>query len=87
MFEIEIFTIIGIAAAICTTISFLPQAIRIIRTKQTRDVSLGMYVLFSFGTFLWLAYGILLKDVPIILANSITFVLSFIILAMKLKYK
>jgi MtN3 and saliva related transmembrane protein len=87
MFEIDIFTLIGMTAATCTTLSFLPQAVRVIKTKRTRDISLGMYIIFSFGTFLWLTYGILTKDIPIISANSITFVLSFIILTMKLKYK
>ena len=87
MFEIDILTLIGLTAAVCTTASFLPQAIRVIKTKRTRDISLGMYLIFSFGTFLWLIYGILLKDIPIISANSITFTLSLIILTMKLKYK
>ena len=87
MFELTIFTLIGLTAATCTTISFLPQAIRVIKTKQTRDISLSMYIIFSFGTFLWLTYGVLTKDIPIILANAITFALSFIILMLKLKYK
>ena len=87
MFEIEIFTLIGLTAAICTTISFLPQAIKVIKTKRTRDISLGMYIIFSLGTFLWLTYGVLIKDIPLISANSITFTLSLIILTMKLKYK
>ncbi|MCG8334102.1 MAG: SemiSWEET transporter [Proteobacteria bacterium] len=87
MFEINTFTLIGLTAATCTTISFLPQAVRVIRTKQTRDISLSMYVIFSFGTFLWLTYGILTKDIPIISANAITFALSFVILTLKLRYK
>lgn len=87
MFALDLFTVIGLTAATCTTISFLPQAVRVIKTKRTRDISLGMYVIFSFGTFLWLTYGVLTKDIPITMANSITFALSFIILVMKLKYK
>jgi MtN3 and saliva related transmembrane protein len=83
----EPYTILGLIAAICTTISFVPQAIRVIKTKQTRDISLGMYLIFSTGTFLWLLYGIFTKDIPIIAANSITFIFSFTILALKLKYK
>ena len=87
MFDMDLYTLIGLTAATCTTMSFLPQAIRVIKTKRTRDISLGMYVIFSFGTFLWLTYGILTKDIPIMSANSITFTLSLIILTMKLKYK
>jgi len=87
MFDMDTSTFIGLAAATCTTISFLPQAIRVIRTKRTRDISLWMYIIFSFGTFLWLTYGFLTKDIPLISANSITFTLSLIILTMKLKYK
>ena len=87
MFDMDLHTLIGLTAATCTTMSFLPQAIRVIKTKRTRDISLGMYVIFSFGTFLWLTYGILTKDIPIMSANSITFTLSLIILTMKLKYK
>lgn len=78
--------IIGIIAACCTTTAFLPQAIKTIQTKATDGISLVMYVLFVVGIGLWLVYGILLKDLPIILANSLTFVLASIILRLKLKY-
>lgn len=87
MFEIDYYTAIGLVAAICTTISFLPQAIRVIRTKKTRDISLGMYLIFSTGTFLWLLYGIFTRDIPIITANSITFIFSATILVLKIRYK
>ena len=87
MFEMDQYTIIGLVAAFCTTVSFLPQAIRVIRTKQTRDISLGMYLMFSIGIFLWLLYGIFTRDIPIIVANSITFIFSFTILVLKIKYK
>ncbi|HOO89657.1 MAG TPA: SemiSWEET transporter [Syntrophales bacterium] len=87
MFEFDTFTWIGLIAATCTTISFLPQAIKVITKKQTRDISLSMYVIFSFGVLCWLIYGILTKDIPIICANSITFALSFTILVLKIRYK
>ena len=87
MFEIDIFTLIGLLAATCTTVSFLPQAIRVISTKQTRDISLGMYVIFSFGILFWLIYGISKADIPIISANLITLILSLMILVLKIKYK
>lgn len=87
MHAIDFFTAIGLAAATCTTVSFLPQAIRVIKTRRTRDLSLGMYTIFSTGTFLWLIYGILIEDIPVVAANSITFGLSFTILVLKIKYR
>lgn len=80
-------TTIGLAAATCTTASFLPQAIKTIRTKHTKDLSLGMYSVITIGIFLWLVYGILIKDLPIIAANIVSFVFSGTILVYKLRYK
>ena len=85
--ELNLVTLLGLVAAFCTTISFLPQAVKVIKNKQTRDISLGMYLLFSTGVFLWLIYGVGTRDLPIILANAVTFALSFTILVLKLKYK
>ena len=79
-------SVIGIMAALCTTLAFFPQAVKTIRTKQTKDLSLGMYSVFVSGTGLWLAYGLLNNDVPIILANAVTFVLAGVILIMKLRH-
>ena len=79
--------IVGITAAFCTTISFLPQAIKIIRSKDTTAISLSMYSLFTFGTLLWLMYGLFTKNTPIILANGVTLILASIILFYKLKSK
>lgn len=81
------FTIIGLVAATCTTISFLPQAIQIIKTKNTKDLSLAMYLLFTVGVFLWLVYGVMISDAPVIIANAITFLFTSTILMMKIKYK
>jgi MtN3 and saliva related transmembrane protein len=83
----SITTIIGLLAAISTTSSFLPQAIKTIRTKNTSGISLGMYSIFSFGTFLWFIYGIMGIDWPIIIANGITLIFACVILAYKIKYK
>jgi len=80
-------TIIGLVAATCTTFSFLPQAIQVIKSKHTKDLSLAMYSIFTMGVFLWLVYGILVKDVPLIVANIITLVFATTILLMKIKYK
>ena len=79
-------TIIGLIGAILTTIGFLPQMIKVIQTKQTRDISLGMYIIMIIGAVFWLTYGIILSSIPIIFANSISFVFVLIILIMKIKY-
>lgn len=76
----------GFMAATLTTVSFIPQVIQVWRSKQTQDISLGMYAIFTVGILAWLIYGILLGSVPIIIANSITIVLAGSVLAMKLKY-
>jgi MtN3 and saliva related transmembrane protein len=79
--------IIGTIAAILTTVSFVPQALRILKTKKTHDISLLMYVLFAAGLFMWLIYGIQIRSLPIIIANGITLCLVAPILFMKLIYK
>jgi len=84
---IETITIIGLSAATLTTISFIPQVMKVWKTKKTKDISLRMYIIFCIGMSLWLIYGIMLKELPIILANSITIVLGLIILFFKIKYK
>lgn len=76
---------IGIAAATLTTCSFLPQAIQTFKTKDTSGISLTMYLLFVTGIVLWLIYGIILKEPPLIIANTITLTLSASILYMKIK--
>ncbi|MBC8379236.1 MAG: SemiSWEET transporter [Planctomycetes bacterium] len=83
----EIATLIGLAAGVCTTISFLPQAIKIIKTRHTKDLSLGMYSVLITGVSLWLLYGILLKEPPIIIANAVTLVFAGTIFVMLIKYK
>ena len=75
---------IGYAAAILTTISFLPQAIMTIKTRDTEALSLGMYVSFTLGVFLWLVYGFCIENKVIIYANSITLILASIILSVKI---
>jgi MtN3 and saliva related transmembrane protein len=76
----------GYIAAVMTTLAFVPQAIKTIRSKDTRSISLGMYVVFTIGIGFWLVYGIALGSIPMILANIVTFLLSSTILAMKLKH-
>ena len=76
----------GYTAAAMTTLAFVPQAWKTIRTKDTRSISLGMYVVFTAGIAMWLVYGISLDSMPMILANIVTFLLSATILGMKLKH-
>lgn len=83
----DIISIIGLVAAICTTSSFLPQALQVIKTRHTKDISLPMYILLNIGVLLWLIYGLMISDFPIIIANAITIIFSSIILFMKIKYK
>jgi MtN3 and saliva related transmembrane protein len=77
---------VGYFAASCTTLAFLPQAVKVLRDKDTRSLSLGMYVLFTVGVGLWLAYGILKDDFVITLANAITIILSLAILVTKIRH-
>lgn len=79
--------IIGLAAAVCTTIAFMPQVLKTWRSKSAKDLSLGMFSLFFTGVALWLVYGVLQSDLPIILANSLTLLLAGSLLFFKLTYK
>jgi MtN3 and saliva related transmembrane protein len=81
----EFTLIIGNIAAVLTSISFLPQVIKIIKTKDTKSISLPMYILFVLGITLWLIYGILKNDFPIIMANIVTIIFASIILFYKIK--
>lgn len=80
-------TIIGLFAAVCTTFSFLPQAMQTIESKHTKGISFFMYALLVPGTFLWVVYGILSYNLPVILANGISLIFAVIILGYKIKYK
>ncbi|MFT9493563.1 SemiSWEET transporter [Anaerosolibacter sp.] len=78
---------IGWIAAALTTFSFLPQAIKTVKEKNTSGISLGMYSMFTVGVFLWLVYGFIIGDIPLMLSNIVTFIFASIVLTMKLKYK
>ena len=80
-------TIVGLAAAAITVFSLFPQLVKVWKTKSTKDISLGMFSLFCSGVFLWFVYGILMNDLPIIIANFLGFIQAFIILMLKVKYK
>lgn len=78
---------IGSIAAVLTTFAFLPQAIKVIKTKDTESIALGMYLMQVLGIALWLAHGLVIHDLPLILANSVSFILSGTILVYKIRYK
>ncbi|WP_218011246.1 SemiSWEET transporter [Bacillus sp. AFS076308] len=82
----EFTKILGYLAAFLTTISFLPQTFKSIKEKNTEGISLGMYSLFTLGVFFWLVYGLSIKDIPMMAANSVTFVFALIILGLKTRY-
>ena len=82
----KLFTIIGLAAGTLTTIAFLPQVIKTWQSKSAKDISLGMFSTFCTGVFLWIVYGLSIGDLPILIANIVTFVLAFTILVFKFKY-
>jgi len=77
--------LLGYLAACCTTLAFVPQAVRTIRTRDTRPLPLGMYLLFTCGVLLWLSSGALIEDTPLIVANTVTGLLAAIILFHKIK--
>lgn len=77
---------IGYAAATMTTVSFVPQLLRVVRLHSAREISPGMFLIFSAGTFAWLVYGVLVHSAPVWIANALTFVLSMSILVLKLRF-
>jgi MtN3 and saliva related transmembrane protein len=79
-------TIVGLVAGVLTTIAFVPQLLKIYRTKSGRDVSARMFVIFSLGVALWLAYGIMIRSLPVIVANAVTLVLALAIMGLKIRY-
>ena len=78
--------LVSAAAATLTTAAFLPQALHILRHKDTRAISLHMYVAFATGVLLWMVFGLLIGNLPIIVSNAVTLGLALAIIAMKLKY-
>jgi MtN3 and saliva related transmembrane protein len=78
--------LIGYAAAVCTTLAFLPQAYVAIKHRDTKSLSLGMYIIFTVGLSLWLVYGLCKNDWALIGSNSITLLLASTILITKLRY-
>jgi len=85
--KMDIQQIIGLTAGAFTTVSFLPQVIRTVKTRSSRDLSLGMIAFFLVGIVLWLIYGIMVRAWPIILTNAITIVLALVLLVFIIRYR
>jgi len=79
-------TILGLLAGVLTTISFIPQVMKTWKFKETKDISLLMYIIFFTGILLWFSYGVLIDNTPIIVANGVSLVLVFIVLSLKIRY-
>ncbi|MDD3466738.1 MAG: SemiSWEET transporter [Campylobacterales bacterium] len=77
--------ILGFAAAFLTTAAFLPQAVKVYRTKRTEDLSVGLFGLLFVGVFLWFIYGLMINSYPVIIANAVTLVLVGYILIVKIR--
>jgi MtN3 and saliva related transmembrane protein len=80
-------SVFGYLAAVFTAISYIPQAMKIIRSRHTKDISLLMYAILNAGIVCWLLYGWFSNDIPIIIANLITIVFTATILFLKIRYK
>jgi MtN3 and saliva related transmembrane protein len=78
---------LGMLAGTLTTISFVPQVLKIWKTKRATDVSWSMFIIFSLGTLFWLIYGLRSHSLPVTLANLITLVLSLLVLFLKWKWR
>ncbi len=83
----DLVVLLGLAAGALTSLSFLPQLIKIHRTRSTADISLAMYVVITIGFLLWLWYGIVISSIPVIVANSVTILIAGMIMILKIKYR
>ncbi len=80
-------TILGLVAGTLTTISFLPQLLKAWKSRSTHDISIGMFSMLAVGITLWIVYGVVTSDLPVVVANSVTLVFVGLILALKLRYR
>lgn len=84
---IDTITIIGLIAAVFTTVALFPQLIKVWKTKSTKDISAGMFSLYCGGVLLWFVYGVYITNLPIMIANSLAFIQAVLILIFKARYK
>lgn len=78
---------LGLLAGGCTTLAFVPQVIKTYKSKSAEGLSLGMFSIFFMGVALWLVYGLLKQDLPVIIANLITLILAFTLIVFKFKFR
>ena len=76
---------LGFLAAFCTTIAFIPQAVKVYKSKHTKDISMGMFSLLNIGLVLWLWYGLIIESFPIIISNAVTIIFALYILITKIR--
>jgi len=79
--------LLGLIAGFLTTMAFIPQVVKTWRTRSAKDLSLVMFLLYCLGVFLWMIYGIMIDELPVILWNIITLILAAVILFFKIKFK
>jgi MtN3 and saliva related transmembrane protein len=79
--------LLGLAAGTFTTVAFLPQVIKTWKSRSAKDLSLGMFLFFCLGVAMWLGYGVLVRDIPVIAANLLTLMLASVLLFFKLRFK
>ena len=79
--------LVGLVAGTLTTAAFFPQVLKTWKSRSAKDLSLGMFLLFCLGVALWLVYGLMVKDVPVIAANLITLMLAATLLVFKLRWR
>ena len=82
----DFISLVGFAAGTLCTLAYLPQAVHSFRTRSVRDISLIMLVSLNIGLVLWVAYGVLIHSLPIVLPNAVTLLLAFPLLMMKLRF-
>jgi len=80
-------TIIGLIACLLTTGAFLPQILKTIKTKETKDISLAMYVIYNIGVCVWFVYGFMIHETAILVGNTFSLIFGLTMLIMKLIYK
>ena len=80
-------TLLGLTAGALTTMSLVPQAVKIWRTQSAKDISLGMFGTLVAGILLWIFYGFSINSFPVIITNIVSFILAFIILSLKIKFR
>jgi MtN3 and saliva related transmembrane protein len=85
--EIDFITTLGLVAGVLTTIAYLPQLIKTWKSKSAEDLSWSMLITLCVGIILWLVYGVIVRDIPLIAANIVTFAFAIVILILKIRYK